>query len=88
MSDETHVPPENLVAKSGIFAGTNALMAILSMVMIVGFVAFTIQDVEYSGEVFAQGKDFIINTLDWFYVFVVTLALFFVFWLLVSRLVT
>ena len=85
MSDETHVPPENLVAKSGIFAGMNALMAIASMVMIIGFVAFTIQDVEYSGVIFAQGKDFIISTLDWFYVLVVTLALFFVFWLLVSR---
>ena len=85
MSDETHVPPENLVAKSGIFAGMNALMAIASMVMIIGFVAFTIQDVEYSGVIFAHGKDFIISTLDWFYVLVVTLALFFVFWLLVSR---
>ncbi|MCP4318462.1 MAG: BCCT family transporter [Hyphomicrobiales bacterium] len=60
-------------------------MSIASMVMIVGFVAFTIWDVDYSGAVFAQGKDFIINTLDWFYVFVVTVALFFVFWLLVSR---
>ena len=85
MSDETHVPPEDLVAKSGIFAGTNALMAVASMAMILGFVAFTIWDVDYSAEVFAQGKDFIISTLDWFYVLVVTLALFFVFWLLISR---
>jgi choline/glycine/proline betaine transport protein len=85
MSDDTHVPPEGLVAQSGIFAGTNALMAVLSIVMILGFVAFTIWDVDYSGEVFAQGKDFIISTLDWFYVLVVTLVLFFVFWLLISR---
>jgi flagellar biogenesis protein FliO len=48
MSDETHVPPEGLVAKSGIFAGTNALMAVASMAMILGFVAFTIWDVDYS----------------------------------------
>ncbi len=85
MSEETHTPPEGLVAKSGFFAGSNTIMSIASMVMIVGFVAFTIWDVDYSGAVFAQGKDFIINTLDWFYVFVVTVALFFVFWLLVSR---
>ena len=85
MSDETHVPPENLVSKSGIFKGMNAFMAIASMIMILAFVAFTVQDVEYSGAVFAQGKDFIIGALDWFYVLVVTLALFFVFWLLVSR---
>jgi choline/glycine/proline betaine transport protein len=85
MSDETHVPPEDLVAKSGIFKGMNAFMAVASMIMILAFVAFTIQDVEYSGAVFAQGKDFIIGALDWFYVLVVSLALFFVFWLLVSR---
>ena len=33
----------------------------------------------------AKALDFIINTLDWFYVFVVTMVLFFVFWLLCSR---
>ncbi|MEM7222647.1 MAG: BCCT family transporter [Pseudomonadota bacterium] len=60
-------------------------MSMASMVMIIGFVAFTIWDVDYSGAVFAQGKDFIISVLDWFYVLVVTVALFFVFWLLVSR---
>ena len=85
MSVETHVPPDDLVAKSGLFKGMNAIMAILSMVMIIGFVGFTVQDVEFSAEVFSKGKDFIINTLDWFYVFVVTMVLFFVFWLLCSR---
>ena len=85
MSNEAHVPPDNLVAKSGIFSGMNATMAIASMAMIVGFVIFTIQDVEYSSAVFAQGKDFIIGTLDWFYVLVVNVVLFFVFWLLMSR---
>ncbi len=85
MSDGTYVPPENLIAKSGIFAGMNPLMGIASMIMISGFVVFTIWDVEYSSAVFASGKDFIIGTLDWFYVVVVNVALFFVFWLLVSR---
>lgn len=85
MSEETQALPEGLVAKSGLFAGMNPIMGILSMVMILGFVAFTIQDVEYSGDVFAQGKDFIIDALDWFYVLVVTVCLFLVIWLLFSR---
>lgn len=85
MSDDTHVQPDGIVAKSGLFKGMNALMAVASMVMILAFVAFTIQDVEFSGAVFSKGKDFIINTLDWFYVLVVNLVLFFVFWLLISR---
>ncbi|HMB77067.1 MAG TPA: BCCT family transporter, partial [Kiloniellaceae bacterium] len=85
MSDDTHTPPENLVAKSGFFAGSNTIMSIASMVMIIGFVAFTVWDVDYSGEIFAKGKDFIIETLDWFYVLVVTIVLFFVIWLLFSR---
>ena len=85
MSQETESMPEGLVAKSGLFAGMNPAMGILSMIMIIGFVVFTIQDVEFSGALFAQGKDFIINTLDWFYVLVITVALFFVIWLLFSR---
>ena len=85
MSNETSSRPDNLVAKSGLFSGMNAIMAIASMIMILAFVGFTISDVEFSSEVFAKGKDFIIGTLDWFYVLVVNLVLFFVFWLLMSR---
>ena len=85
MSDVTQVPPEDLVAKSGFFSGMNAFMGVASMVMILAFVLFTIQDVEFSAGVFTEAKDFIIGALDWFYVLVVTLALFFVFWLLISR---
>ena len=85
MSNETDIQRDAMVAKSGLFAGMNTGMAIASMVMILGFVAFTIYDVEYSSEVFAAGKDFIIGTLDWFYVLVVNLVLFFVFWLMMSR---
>ncbi|MEZ5812937.1 MAG: BCCT family transporter [Rhizobiaceae bacterium] len=85
MSDETHIPPSELVAKSGLFAGMNVFMGFASMVMIVAFVGFTVMDVEDASAVFAAGKEFLIGTLDWFYVMVVNLALFFVFWLLVSR---
>ncbi len=82
---DNHAPPDDIVAKSGPFAGMNATMGIASMVMILAFVIFTIWDVEYSAAVFSKGKDFIIGTMDWFYVVVVNAALFFVFWLLVSR---
>ena len=85
MSDDTHTVPDDLVAKTGLFAGMNRFMGLASMVMILCFVIFTVQDVEYSGELFSIGKDFIINTLDWFYVLVVVVALFFVLWLLFSR---
>ena len=85
MSNESNIQKDGLVAKTGFFAGTNTVMAIASMVMILGFVGFTISDVEYSSEIFSKGKDFIIGSLDWFYVLVVNLVLFFVFWLMMSR---
>ena len=85
MSDQTTNKPDNLVASSGLFAGMNPLMGILSMIMIIGFVGYTIMDVERSSAVFEAGKGFILNTMDWFYVIVVNAALFFVIWLMVSR---
>ncbi len=85
MNSENTQRPENLVASSGLFKGMNPLMGIASMVMILVFVLYTISDVEASGAVFSAGKDFIIGTMDWFYVIVVNAALFFVFWLMVSR---
>ncbi len=85
MNNNNQTRADGLVSKSGLFAGMNKTMAIASMVMILGFVAFTIYDVEFSGAVFAKGKDFIIGSMDWFYVLVVNLVLFFVFWLLMSR---
>ncbi len=85
MSTEEKNVPDNLVAKSGIFGGMNVTMGVASMAMILGFVFFTIRDVEYSSAIFSSGKDFIIGTMGWFYVVVVNVALFFVFWLLFSR---
>jgi len=76
---------DKLVSQSGFFKGMNPVMGVLSMIMILVFVGYTISDVERSSEVFSIGKDFIIGTMDWFYVVVVNFALFFVFWLLLSR---
>jgi choline/glycine/proline betaine transport protein len=85
MQDGSEVKPAPMVTTSGVFSGMNATMTIASMVMIVGFVVVTISDVEQSSAVFSAAKDFVIGSLDWFYVAVVNLALFFVFWLLVGR---
>jgi choline/glycine/proline betaine transport protein len=77
--------PDNMVAKSGLLAGMNPLMAAASMIMILGFVGFTIMDAEYANGIFTQMKDFIIGTLGWFYVLVVSAILLFVIWLMCSR---
>ena len=86
MSDKLPNKPDNLIAKSGPFAGMNATMAVASMAMIVAFVGYTIIDVERSSAVFLVGKNFIIGTMDWFYVLVVNAALFFSIWLLFTDL--
>ena len=85
MSNSTSRKPEDFVAKTGIFAGAHPIMAIASMFMIIGFVAFTIRDTDLSNEVFAAGKEFVIGSMGWFYVLVVNVTLFFTFWLLISR---
>jgi choline/glycine/proline betaine transport protein len=74
-----------MVASSGLFKGMNSLMAIASMIMILGFVGFTIGDAEYANGIFTVMKDFIIGTLGWFYVLVVSSILLFVIWLMFSR---
>ncbi len=85
MSDNIHQLPDNLVSKSGLFKGMNMPMGLMSALMIIGFVLFTIWDVEASSAIFASGKAFIIGTMNWFYVIVVNIALFFVFWLMLGR---
>lgn len=85
MNNKTITVPDNLVSKTGLFAGMNTFMAIASMIMVLGFVGFTIADVEYANTVFSNMKDFIIGTLDWFYVLVMSAILIFVIWLLFSR---
>jgi choline/glycine/proline betaine transport protein len=85
MSDNISHPPDNLVSKSGLFKGMNMPMGLMSALMIIGFVLFTIWDVKASSETFAAGKSFILETMDWFYVIVVNIALFFTIWLMFSR---
>ena len=85
MAEPVKIESADLVAKGGPFKGMNAFMGIASMMMIIAFVVFTIRDVEYSSALFSTAKDFIIGSLDWFYVLIVNLALFFTFWMLIGR---
>lgn len=85
MKTESSPDTPRMVDKTGLFAGMNRFMGIASMIMILAFVVFTIQDVEESSAIFSTAKDFILNSMDWFFVLVVNAALFFVFWILFSR---
>ena len=85
MDNQNKIMPQDMVAKSGLFAGMNTMMAIASMVMILAFVGFTISNVEYASGIFTVMKDFIIGTLGWFYVLVVSGILIFAIWLIFSR---
>lgn len=85
MNYETAAIADKLISRTGLFAGMNKFMALASMIMILGFVAFTINDVEYANTVFSAMKDFIIGTLGWFYVLVMSCILIFVIWLMFSR---
>lgn len=85
MKDIESRPPDNLVAKSGLFKGMNMPMGLMSALMIIVFVFFTVLDVEKSSEIFTLGKSYILDSLGWFYVVVVNIALFFVIWLMFSR---
>lgn len=77
--------PDNLIAKSGFLAGSNPFMTIASAVLILGFVIFTVSNLDLASAVFGGLKNWIISSLDWFYVFVVSAVLFFVIWLPFSR---
>ncbi|MDE0310076.1 MAG: BCCT family transporter [Acidiferrobacterales bacterium] len=86
MSNNDHQKPNGShVASSGILAGSNSFMAIASMVMIVGFVGYTISDVERAGTFFSGINGFITTSLDWFYIGTVCAVLVSVMWLPFSR---
>ena len=85
MTDTNQANDNPHVAQSGFLAGSNVFMSVASAIMVVAFVAFTISDVEFAGSVFSSTKNFIMSSLDWFYVLVVSAVLIFVIWLPFSR---
>ncbi len=74
----------NLV-QSGPLRGLNLTMGIAAKTMVLAFVLFTILNVDLASDTFDAVKDWILTTLNWYYVGIVSFFLLFVFYLLFSR---
>ncbi|MFQ6022155.1 MAG: BCCT family transporter [Acidiferrobacterales bacterium] len=84
------------IAKSGFLAGTHPTVAIVSKVVIVVFLLFGLLQAEAIHQALGLGadiptkafsaiKNFILGTLKWYYIAIVSFFLFFVLWLVISR---
>jgi choline/glycine/proline betaine transport protein len=76
---------EDLVAASGVFKGVHSGMSIASAGIIVAMVIFTVLNVDLANVVYETIKYWITSTLGWYYVSVVSIILFFTFWLMFSK---
>jgi choline/glycine/proline betaine transport protein len=76
---------EDLVAGSGVFKGMHSGMSIASAGIIVAMVIFTVLNVDLANVVYETIKYWITSTLGWYYVSVVSIILFFSFWLMFSK---
>lgn len=74
------------VAESGIFTGINPSMGILAKGMVAAFLIFTIMNVDYAGGVYADIKNWIQTTLNWYYVSLISVFFFLCIWLTSSKL--
>ena len=74
-----------LLPETGLFAGTNPIMAVGSGLLVMAFVLFTIVDPEYANSVYSAAKGFIASNLAWYYVGLISFFLFFSVWLIFSR---
>jgi choline/glycine/proline betaine transport protein len=76
---------EELVAESGVFKGVHSGMSIASTGIIVAMVIFTVLNVDLANVVYETIKYWITSTLGWYYISVVSIILFFTFWLIFSK---
>lgn len=76
---------EELVAVSGMFKGMHSGMSVASAGIIVAMVIFTVLNVDLANVVYENIKNWITSTLNWYYVSVVSVILFFVVWLMFSK---
>lgn len=67
------------------FAGVNPTMAIASIAMVLLFLLFTLSNAELANGIYTGIKAWIEHSLGWYYVAVVSLVLFFTFWVGLSR---
>ncbi len=74
------------IAESGIFTGINPSMGILAKSMVAAFLLFTILNVDFAGGIYADVKNWIQTTLNWYYVSLISVFFFLCLWLTFSRL--
>lgn len=74
------------IAESGIFSGINPSMGILAKAMVAAFLLFTILNVDFAGGLYADVKNWIQTTLNWYYVSLISVFFFLCLWLTFSRL--
>lgn len=77
--------PKKMLASSGVFSGVHPGMGIASKAMVIAFVLFTVMNVDFANGVYSDIKAWIQTTLNWYYVTVVSLVLFFSIWVSLSR---
>ncbi|WP_221796314.1 BCCT family transporter [Oceanobacter mangrovi] len=77
--------PQNMLVSSGMFAGMHKGMSIAAKAMILAFVLFTVLNVDLASSVYSDIKSWIQTTLNWYYVTVVSVVLFFSIWVAFSR---
>lgn len=77
--------PTKMLAKKGLFHGVHPGMGIASKAMVLVFVLFTIMNVDFANSIYSDIKTWIQTTLNWYYVTVVSLVLFFSIWVAFSR---
>ncbi|MGY0398779.1 MAG: BCCT family transporter [Ostreibacterium sp.] len=75
----------NNIAKSGFFTGINPSMGILAKAMVATFLLFTIFNVDLAGGLYADIKNWIQTTLNWYYVGLISVFFFLCLWLIFSR---
>lgn len=77
--------PKKMLADKGFFLGVHPGMGIASIAMVLAFVLFTVMNVDFANGIYSDIKIWIQSTLNWYYVSVVSLVLFFSIWVAFSR---
>lgn len=77
--------PSKLIASQGVFHGIHPGMGIASKAMVLAFVLFTVLNVDFANGIYSDVKNWIQTTLNWYYITVVSLVLFFSVWVTFSR---
>jgi len=73
------------ISDKGLFAGTNRTMTIASAAMVIGFLIFTIYNVEFANGIYSNIKNWIHSTLDWYYIGLICVFLYFCVWCVCSK---